>query len=328
MFDILTLLPGKKKRTQGGWHSFNAVCCHNRGHKADKRGRGGIIFEGDTNWTYNCFNCGFKAKFALGKTFSIATKQILFWCGYDKDQIDEWNLYSLRHKGLLDLISPKRSNKKSKFDEIGLPDNAELIDTTNIRHAKFIAYLKSRGMKHDDYPFMITPDDPGRNADRIIIPYTFKNKIVGHISRVLDDRLPKYIKSQQPGYVFGYDFQKDTQEVCIVVEGVFDALSLDACAITHDTISDEQAALLMSLHKQIIVVPDLDKAGLTICDRALELGFQVSIPEWGHNIKDANDAVIKYGRLATLLSILQSATRSKIKVDMAKRKFNRNKMNG
>jgi DNA primase len=105
-----------------------------------------------------------------------------------------------------------------------------------------------------------------------------------------------------------------------VVEGIFDALSLNACALTHDTISDEQAEILRRLNRKIIVVPDLDKTGLTICDRAIELGFHVSIPDWENGIKDANDAVVKYGKLPTLLSILKNATNSKIKLEMTRKK--------
>jgi DNA primase len=75
------------------------------------------------------------------------------------------------------------------------------------------------------------------------------------------------------------------------------------------------------LRKKIIIVPDQDKTGLTICERALDLGFQVSLPDWGNDIKDANDAVLKYGKLPTLLSILQSATNSKIKIEMQRNKI-------
>jgi hypothetical protein len=59
-------------------------------------------------------------------------------------------------------------------------------------------------------------------------------------------------------------------------------------------------------------------------DRALELGYSVSLPLWHNDVKDVNDAVVKYGKLPTLLSILQYATNSKIKIQMQKRKI----MNG
>jgi DNA primase len=166
----------------------------------------------------------------------------------------------------------------------------------------------------------------GRNSNRVIIPFTYKGKIVGNTSRFLDDRKPKYLNDQPTGYLFGYDFQKPKWSICIVVEGIFDALSIDACALGTSTISLEQQELLRRLNRTIIVVPDQDKTGLELIDQALELGYQVSLPEWGFNsdnkpIKDVNEAVIKYGRLPTLLSIIQSATMSKIKIDMRRRKL-------
>jgi DNA primase len=80
---------------------------------------------------------------------------------------------------------------------------------------------------------------------------------------------------------------------------------------------------LRNLNKTIIVVPDQDKTGLAICDQALELGFQVSLPDWEPDVKDVNDAVVKYGRLPTLLSILQAATNSKIKIQIARTKLDK-----
>ena len=323
MIDILTILPGKKKLTQSGWHSLNAVCCHHRGHKLDKRSRGGIRFDGDHNWSYHCFNCNFKCGFQLGKQLSRNTRQLLNWAGVDDMQINKWNLESLQNKDLLEIMQVKKQKLKVKFKETTLPDDVEIIDPNNPEHIKFADYLTGRSIGLHDYPFLITPNEDGRNSNRIIIPYTFDNKIVGYISRYLDNRIPKYIKEQQPGFVFGYDLQKPEYEVCLVFEGIFDALALSGCALTHETISDEQAEILRRLNRRIIVVPDIDKTGLGIIDRALELGFQVSLPDWGEGIKDANDAVIKYGRLPTLLSILQNATSSKIKLQMMRTKIDK-----
>jgi hypothetical protein len=321
MFDVLTLIQGKKKRTQDGWYSFNAPCCHHRGHNVDKRMRGGIKQNGD-NWSFHCFNCDFKCSFILGRQFSFPTKQFLGWLGVDESQITRWNLENLRHKDLIEYVTETKQKFNLKFDEVQLPV-AELLDENNPKHKRFVDYVNSRGLKATDYPFMVTPDDHGRNNNRIIIPYTYKNKIVGHTSRYLDNRAPKFIKDQQSGFVFGYDLQKPNWEVCIVVEGIFDALSLNALALTHNTISEEQAGLIRKLNRRVIVVPDQDKTGLLICEQALEFGFQVSIPAWGSEVKDVNDAVLKYGKLPTLLSILQNATTSKIKVEMAKRKHDK-----
>lgn len=285
--------------------------------------RGGIKFDGEHNWSYHCFNCNFKCGFQLGRQLSKNTKQLLLWCGVDDIQINKWNLESLQNKDLLDIVLSKKKKIKVKFKETALPDNVEMIIPNNPDHKKYVDYLESRKIGLYDYPFLITPNDDGRNSNRIVIPYTFENVIVGHISRYLDNRIPKYIKEQQQGFVFGYDLQKPEYEVCLVFEGIFDALALNGCALTHETISDEQAEILRRLNRRIIVVPDMDKTGLGIIDRALELGFQVSLPDWGEGIKDANDAVLKYGRLPTLLSILQNATNSKIKLQMMRTKIDK-----
>ncbi len=322
MFDILQLISGKKKLTQSGWHSFNAICCQYRGHTPDRRGRGGIKFTDADNWSYHCFNCGFKCGFTLGKSITRNTRQLLSYLGLDKEQIDRYSFESLQHKDLLDFAKVKKEKKKIKFKEMPLPE-AELIDVTNKNHEIFIQYLNNRKVSIKDYPFMCTPDEEGRQANRIIIPFTYENKIVGHTSRYLDDRKPKFISEQQSGYLFGVDIQKPEWQICIVVEGIFDALSINGCALTTNAISDEQAEILKSLNKKIIVVPDQDKSGMDVINRALDLGFYVSMPEWDIGIKDVNDAVIKYGKLPTLLSILQSATNSKIKTEIKRKQLDK-----
>lgn len=319
MFDILSVIPGKKKHTQSGWYSFNAVCCSHMGHRQDKRSRGGIMLDG-TNWSYHCFNCNFKCGFQLGKSISKNTRKLLNWCGIDEQQVQRWNIESLQKKDLIEYVKVKKEKVKVKFKEHDLPEG-ELIDVNNPNHKFYVDYLRSRKIEPTDYPFMITPNEEGRMANRIVIPYTFNNKIVGHTSRFLDDRTPKYLNEQQPGYVFGYDFQQKDYEVCILVEGIFDALSINACALTHNSISEDQAMLLANLNRRIIFVPDRDKTGLEVCDRALELGYSVSIPPWEDGIKDVNDAVVKYGKLPTLLSILKHATTSKVKVEIQRRKI-------
>lgn len=319
MFDILSIIPGKKKLTSSGWTSFNAVCCSHFGHKSDRRMRGGVKFDGTNNWSMHCFNCGFKCNFILGKTISHKTRNLLKWCGIDETEIQRWSLESLQHKDLLDFTQPKKK-VKIKFKDHELPVG-EIVDENNPLHKVYSDYVKARGISTSDYPFLITPSEQGRMANRVIIPYTYKNKIVGHTSRFLDNKIPKYLNEQQAGYVFNIDMQKPEWQVCIVTEGIFDALSIDGVAVMHDEISSDQALLLSTLNKQIIVVPDRDKTGLKMCDRALELGYQVSLPNWEANIKDVNDAVVRYGKLPTLLSILQSATNSKIKIELQRKKI-------
>jgi|TARA_R110000744_G_scaffold140910_3_gene252229 hypothetical protein len=320
MFDILTVVPGKKKQTQSGWTSFNAPCCSHNGHSPDKRMRGGIKADGD-DWQFHCFNCNFKCGFKLGRAISKKTRSFLLWCNMPEQDINKWSLHSIQHRDLLDsILRKKKQITLPKFKEQDMPDG-ELIYTANKDHQVYIDYLMKRGLNHNDYPFMVTPNETGRNALRLIIPYTYENKVVGSTSRYIDDRAPKFINDQQQGYVFGTDLQKPEWEIVLVFEGIFDAISMNGLALTHNTINDNQVAVIQQLGKRVIVVPDQDKTGLEICDRALELGFEVSLPNWSEDIKDANDAIIKYGRLNTLLSIIDSATNSKIKVEVMRNKI-------
>jgi hypothetical protein len=319
MFDILSILPGKKKQTSSGWTSFNAICCTHFGHRQDKRMRGGIKFDG-SNWSMHCFNCGFKCNFVLGRSISQKTRSLLIWSGIDEHQVKRWSLESLQQKDLIDFTQPKKQKIKIKFNDHTLPEG-EIVDRDNPLHKVYVEYLQSSKIDSNDYPFLITPHEPGRMGNRVIIPYTYKNKIVGHTSRFLDNKIPKYINEQQPGYVFNIDIQKPEWAVCIVTEGIFDALSIDGVALMHNDISSDQALLLSTLNKQLILVPDRDKTGLSLCDKALELGYSVSLPEWDDEVKDVNDAVVKYGKLPTLLSILQCATNSKIKIEMRRKKI-------
>ena len=104
-------------------------------------------------------------------------------------------------------------------------------------------------------------------------------------------------------------------------EGIFDALSISGLAVMHNDINDAQARLIRSLGKEIIVVPDQDTAGVALIDRAIELGWSVSIPSWPDGVKDINDAVIKLGKLTALMTIMQARETSRIKIEMRKKQF-------
>ena len=318
MLDITTVIPSKHKRTASGWVSFNAVCCTHNGENQDKRQRGGIKQNGD-DWSYHCFNCGYKASFKLGRTLSYKTRKLLGWMGLDQNQIAGINLESLKHKDLAELVDSRKSVEvKVTFEHKDLPSELRLLETSD---SKYIEYLQSRKIDWQDYPYMISPDEKGRNAERIVVPYTYEGDVVGWSGRYLDDRTPKFINEQQPGYVFGLDLQQEQWTQLIVVEGLFDALSINAVAVLHNTVSDKQAQIIRQQHKQVTVVPDQDEAGLKLIDRAVELGWAVSIPDWPEHIKDVNDAVKHYGKLGALITIMNSRETSKIKIELAKRKL-------
>lgn len=307
----------KTKRSVSGWISGNAVCCSYRGHNQDKRGRGGILVTGDGTVSYSCFNCSFKTSYIPGNQLSFNFKKFLAWLGADQKLIDELAIESLRLKSSTSLDRSLRL-ATIKFETKRLPEYAVPLNADDKDHKIHVEYLESRGLAADSYDYYVIENEsrPG-----IIIPYYYKGEIVGYTTRYHDGRIPKYISEQQRGYIFNIDAQQEDWTACILVEGQFDAISIDGCAYMGSTINDDQAQLLKKLYRTIIVVPDRDKAGMQVCDRALELGYKLSFPTWHDDVKDVNDAVKRYGKLPTLLSILDSTTTSKIKAEMIKRKY-------
>lgn len=323
MLDILSYLPAKRKQTPSGWLSFNAPCCQHNGANQDKRGRGGLKAT-EQGWSYHCFNCGFTASFTLGRSVSFKAKRFLGWIGVPENEIEHLNLESLRHKSIHGLIDERQKIFQTlsdiKFEEFDdFPPYSEVITP---EYPLYWDYIRKRGVP-EDFPVMTAIKNDGIHWVRpfVLVPFTFENTVVGWSARFLDNKSPKYINHSQPGYVFGTDLQKPDWQHVLVMEGLFDALSIDGLAVMHNTISDSQARLIRSLGKEVTVIPDQDKAGLELIDRAVELGWAVSIPNWEPGIKDVNDAVVKYGKLGTLLTILEARETSKIKIELRKKQL-------
>jgi hypothetical protein len=271
----------------------------------------------DGSWSYHCFNCGYTASFVLGRNLTYKARKLLGWLGVDNIVIEQINLESLRHKSIHGLLEDSQRTIKKvevEFEERDLPPNLELVTED---HPALLEYIQRRHIPLD-YPYMT---DPKNKRSGIVVPFTHKGMMVGSAIRFLDDRTPKYINDIQPGYVFGVDLQKDTWQYAIVTEGVFDALAINGLAVLHNDINAQQTEVIKALDRQVIVVPDQDEAGMKLVDRAIELGWAVSIPKWPDGCKDINDAVILLGQLGCLLTILQSKETSKIKIEMRKKQL-------
>lgn len=316
MLDILDYLPAKRKVSPSGWTSFNAVCCHHNGDSPDRRSRGGIKTN-EQGWSYHCFNCGYTASFIIGRTISYKARKLLTWLGVPEREIDLINLESLKHRSIHGLLEDRQATDTAvrgiEFEELELPPGAEFLTPD---FAVQWEYLKNRCVL-SDFPFMIQAQSkrPG-----VIVPFTYNNKIVGSTIRFLDNHNPRYLNNMQPGYVFGTDLLHNNWTHVIVTEGIFDALSIGGLALMHNTVSDAQAKLIRRLGKEVTVVPDQDAAGIELIDRAVELNWAVSIPNW-EDCKDVNDAVKKYGRLGTLITIMQARETSKIKIELRKKQL-------
>ena len=311
---ILAHLPSKRKHTPSGWISFNAPCC------ADKRQRGGLIFNNGDAVSYHCFNCQFKCSWQPGRTISQKMNKFMRFLNMSDDVISQLRLEALKLNETSNIVV---QSIVPKFDERTLPIDSELITSyLNNPPDKLIPileYLVGRNLYLEDYPFYWTPKIGFSN--RVIIPFYKDGACVGYTARAVNDAKPKYISEQQPGYVFNLDRQHNSREFVIVCEGPFDAISIDGCALLGAEIKDSQNWLLKQLGKEIVLVPDRDHEGPKTVEQALEFGWSVSMPDWPDGIKDVNDAVVKLGRLATLYLIISAKESNNLKIQLKAKKW-------
>ena len=319
---LVTFLPPKRKTTPSGWISFNAPCCHHNGTSADTRGRGGLISNGDGGLSFHCFNCGFKASWQPGRNLSHKLRKLFQWLGAPDDIINKLALDIIRLNE--DVVNFKPMLELPTFKNVDLPPSAKIIDenTEDENCKKVISYMKSRCLHIDDTDYYWSPELGYR--DRLIIPFFYNNNIVGWTARtVTDNKKPKYLSEQQPGFVYNLDEQGFNKSFVVVCEGPLDAIHIDGVALLGSEVKDQQALLINSLNKNVILVPDKDKAGSKLIEQAIDYNWSVSLPNWDNDINDIGDCVQKYGRLYTLYSIVSAAESSKLKIQLREKKWSR-----
>jgi hypothetical protein len=327
---ILDHLPFKRKQTPSGWISFNAVCCSHNGQGQDTRGRGGVLPNADGNTSYHCFNCGFTANWKPGRRINFKLKKLLNWLGVDDDEIRRLSLFALSNVDAAAITVQEKVKELPKFEPRDPCPGRSIKDWLNDEHTNnedysslenACRYLADRGLGNRLDLIHWTNEEGMRN--RILVPFTWLDKPMGYSGRLFVPGASKlkYLSNYPSNMIWGYDQQLAGAKFCIVVEGLLDAVSINGLAICGNEISETQATVIESLNRDIIVVPDRDAAGKKMIDSALEYGWNVAFPEWEVGVKDVNDAVIKYGPLFTMRSILNSVEYSNLKIKLMMKKY-------
>lgn len=334
---VRLLLPHKRKtNASSGWISFNAPCCIHNGESADSRGRGGLVINPDGGTSYHCFNCGFKASYVPGRHLTYKFRKLLSWLGADEGTIKRLVIDAIR---IRELVAPEtlvevQEQEEIKFKARPLPDEAQSFHALNNFYTlkddveipqdwyNSVIYAARRMIDCSKYDFYWTPETQYNLNKRIIIPFTWRNKIIGYSARsVNDDIKPKYHSSYEPNYVFNTDRQRNDAKFVIVAEGPFDAMAVDGVAILGNECSEIQADIIDSLGREVIVVPDADNSGKKLVDQAIEYGWSVSFPVWQETHKDIASAVEDYGKLFVITSILKAKQSNKLKIELHKRRI-------
>ena len=319
---VLAYLPSKRKQTPSGWLSFSAPCCIHNGESQDTKQRGGFIENGD-GVSYHCFNCGFKASWQPGRTLNYKMRKLLRWLNVTDDEITKLSLEVLRLSEGVEAAH--HTVVLPTFETVQFPEGTiEIIEdpcaTSN--YEAVLDYMRKRNLQLDDGYKYFWCNNPVYKR-RLIVPFYYESRLVGWTARIVDsDRNPRYLMETQPGFVYGIDQQQDYNKVyCVVTEGPIDANHIEGVSINGSEISQQQALIINRLNKEVVVVPDRDSKGKALVEQAIELGWQVSLPEWDNDIKDVSDCVARYGKLYALYSIISAAESSPLKIRLRTKKW-------
>jgi hypothetical protein len=334
---VKSLLPAKRKTTPSGWTSFNAPCCIHNGQSADTRGRGGLTANADGSVSYHCFNCNFKASYQPGRHLTYKFRKLLAWMGAADSDVKRLVIEAIRIK---DLVAPEQvkdePEAKIEFKVRELPKDAVSFQQLLTHHLlddfrnvptllnSAVDYVKARKIDHTKYDFYWTDSTEHSLHQRVIIPMIWEGRTIGYTARAFTDGVkPKYYSHYEPNFVFNTNNQLLDWKFVIVCEGPFDAMAIDGVAVLGNEVSEQQADIIDALGREVIVVADADKSGGKLVEAAVKYGWSVSFPVWQEdvNCKDISDAVVKYGKLFVLKSIIDSKESSKLKIELLKKRL-------
>jgi len=305
------------KSSSSGWLNTNCpVCVQNGQSRPDTRRRGGLRFDSD-RVGYHCFNCGFTTGWRLGQRLGIKLIKLMRGFGIDEAEIQRLKIQ------LWEQVAPEEHVVEEPFKK---PDWPEIAWPWEVAELTLPAaeYLDKRGVLELSNWYTSTSTLQGMD-NRVILPYISDGKIVGYSARwigeVPDKKTAKMLSSRPTSFVFNLDHQSQQRKYTVVTEGEYDALTLDGVAIMTNAISPEQAKIIEDIDNEPVVLPDRDRAGMTLALQAAELGWSVSFPEWPEGIKDANQAAQQFGRAATLQSVIMAIESNPLKIKLLARRW-------
>ena len=337
---LLQYAPTPRKSCRNGFIKFNCPCCvRAREARSDTKIRGGI-HPGIDRVFFNCFNCKTHAEWNLGEPISKYMEFVLECFGVPTNEIAMLKLHAIQ---LISTIKKEEIIEDSinfipNYTQIQLPSGSALIENwTEEQPEDFIDCINylynERGEELlKSYNYYWTPYQKYKYNRRIIIPFYFNSKIVGYTGRTIDKvttentRYHSYVPKH---YIFNNEVLESNRKYVIIVEGPFDAIAIDGIAVLGKSISKEQIQWINKTGKTVVVLPDRDPSKKSLIDYAIDNGWVISYP-WRHgnshffwdlDIKDAADAVKRYGKIFTLKSIIHNIIDNPVGMKVLKQKM-------
>lgn len=315
---IISLLPADTKKGYGSEWKVNCQSCMRIEHGArnDTKHRGGFRIDG-SGFMYHCFNCGYSCRYDVGQFISKNCLDLFRDLGCSDLQLQQLKMLAFANLSDDDKENyMKNSEELKKHKYQNLPAYYMDIQETlnNPFHMKNERFLKCYNYLMNRNPLLLRWNHfywscQGDKA-YIGIKNIKGDDEFGYILKGIEGNTSRYINSLPMGAIFNYDTIKDGRKFNIVVEGVFDAISLNCLGLLGNELSDAKLKNLkfISDNQKLIYVPDRDKAGLKAVEELHKQQFPIAIscPNFDVGIKDVADAVVHYGRPYTIKMILDS----------------------
>jgi hypothetical protein len=327
---IASHLP-KFRRSATQFFNFNCPIC------LDYKPRCGI--KRSNRIGINCYNCGFATEYKVGGPLSKNMRQFLARIGVSDLDIKRLNLHATAVKRALEQTdyipdAIMAISFEPNFQPMNLPESSLTLmewaemGCTDEHYLQVVEYAISRGeVLMENAEFRWSPDE--RYKDRVIIPFYWRNKIVGYTARtVLVEEKNKYLNYMPQDFLFNNRvLDLPERQFALLVEGPLDAIAVDGVSPLGSKLNEKQTAWLNGSGKKVVVVPDRDAKGQIMIDIARKNNWSVAFPGirsnhqswWDDDLKDCAAAVNRHGRLYVLKSILATATNKGTEIEVKRR---------
>jgi DNA primase len=269
---------GKGRSTARNNSAFTCPFCHHSKPKLEIQ----LHTNEKKENPWHCWVCGEK-----GKTLSSLFKKLKA----PSHKIQELN--SLIKPGIKQQQSEHVISLPKEF--VSLANISHLDKITNIEARHAIKFLKQRNVTENDIlKYNIGFCAEGNFAKRIIIPSYDENNILNFFSTrtYLPDETQKYKNPSVDRNIIGWEYYINWNTPIILVEGIFDALTIkrNVIPLFGKTISEALMKKIVGSQVQKIYVAldnDALKEAIKHCEKLLSFGKEVYLVELGG--KDANE---------------------------------------
>lgn len=301
------------KVSSKGWNSVYCEVCGDG--RRTKGPRGGWLFSDDMVF-YNCFNCPAEGNFDPHREYP-----------FSKEMYGIFSSFNIPVKYCYDLIPEDKKGtrevkpKKVEYTFMDPPDFlyplVEGDPSNSVVQAALNHLEEERLIDPFEFPFYLSNGKTSSNKmdvqtmarttkNRLIIPAFVNERMIGFEAMALGNQKTKYI-THGTHVVHGHDnlFKGDRSNYLFITEGFFDSYHLKGFATGTNNITKSQIELLEKSPRPKIVVPDRLNSHEALAEKALELGWGLSLPKI-KPYKDISEAIKNYGILYVVESVMKN----------------------